>query len=136
MTELFKSITTSQYIAALTTLEQSIDRCDDDTWAAEHIDGTVSQVVNHTLFYTDLYRGLASRYPEFKYDITLSSPNPETWAGGRGRVTDLIEKRVQPADVETTEAYLCGGRDMIEECKARLMAKGFPETAIHNENFY
>jgi Na+-transporting NADH:ubiquinone oxidoreductase subunit F len=88
------------------------------------------------LFYTDLYRGLAARYPEFKYDITLSSPNPENWAGRRGRVTDLVEERVQAADAETTEAYLCGGQDMIEECKARLMAKGFPETAIHHENFY
>lgn len=88
------------------------------------------------LFYTDLYRGLAARYPEFKYDIILSSPNPETWAGLRGRVTDLLEKRVVPADGDTTEAYICGGREMIEDCKARLMAKGFPETAIHHENFY
>ena len=55
MTELFKLLTISQYTAALRTLEQSIDACDDDTWAAEHIDGTVSQVVFHTLFYSDLY---------------------------------------------------------------------------------
>lgn len=88
------------------------------------------------LFYTDLYRGLAAKYPEFRYRVTLSSPNPEAWAGPRGRVTDLIEKHVTESDAETTEVYLCGGQQMIEDCKARLMAKGFPETALHHENFY
>ena len=88
------------------------------------------------LFYTDLYRGLSAKYPEFSYDITLSSPNPETWAGHRGRVTDLIEKLIQPADAQITEAYLCGGQQMIDDAKVRLMAKGFPEEAIHHENFY
>jgi NAD(P)H-flavin reductase/ferredoxin len=88
------------------------------------------------LFYTDLYRGLASRDPQFRYDITLSAPNPEAWAGRRGRVTDLLEATVQPGDAETTEVYLCGGQRMIEECKARLRAKGFPEDALHSENFF
>ena len=37
---------------------------------------------------------------------------------------------------ETTEVYICGGRRMIEDCKSRLSEKGFPETAIHHENFY
>ncbi len=88
------------------------------------------------LFYTDLYRGLSAKYPEFNYEITLSSPNPEKWAGHRGRVTDLIDRLVQPADSPITEAYLCGGQQMIEDAKARLMVKGFPEEAIHYENFY
>jgi ferredoxin-NADP reductase/ferredoxin len=88
------------------------------------------------MFYTDLYRGLAAHHPEFKYDITLSSPNPETWAGHRGRVTDLIDRLVSPDDAETTEVYLCGGRDMIEDSIARLLAVGFPNRAIHHENFY
>ena len=88
------------------------------------------------LFYTDLYRGLSARYPEFHYDITLSSPNPEKWAGHRGRVTDLIDKRVKPADPSNTEAYLCGGQQMIEDAKSYLMEKGFPEELIHHENFY
>lgn len=53
--ELYKQLATSQFLAALRTLQQSIDRCDESTWEAEHIDGTVSQVVFHTLFYADLY---------------------------------------------------------------------------------
>lgn len=88
------------------------------------------------LFYTDLYRGLAAKYPAFNYNIILSSPDPDSWAGLRGRVTDLIDKKVLSTHAETTEAYICGGRRMIEDCKARLVEKGLPETAIHHENFY
>jgi hypothetical protein len=55
MTELFKSLTKSQFLAALKTLNQSIENCNDEIWVAEHIDTTVNQVVFHTLFFTDLY---------------------------------------------------------------------------------
>jgi Na+-transporting NADH:ubiquinone oxidoreductase subunit F len=88
------------------------------------------------LFYTDLYRGLASRYPQFRYDITLSAPNPETWAGRQGRVTQVLEDVLRPGDAESTDVYLCGGQRMIEDCKARLREKGFPEESLHHENFF
>jgi ferredoxin-NADP reductase/ferredoxin len=88
------------------------------------------------LFYTDLLRGLAAHYPSFEYRITLSAPDPESWAGPRGRVTDLVDELVAPADAENTEVYLCGGRKMIEDCKKRLTGKGFPAGVLHHENFY
>jgi len=88
------------------------------------------------LFYTDLYRGLSSRYPEFRYDLTLSSPNPGTWAGRQGRVTQVLEEVVRRGDAEDAEVYLCGGQRMIEDCKARLKEKGFPEESLHHENFF
>ena len=55
MTDLFKSLIKSQFLAALNTLNQSIENCDDATWQAEHIDLKVNQVVFHTLYFTDLY---------------------------------------------------------------------------------
>lgn len=55
MIELYKSITINQFLAALQTLEQSIQRTPDEIWGADHIDGQVNQVVFHTLFFTDLY---------------------------------------------------------------------------------
>lgn len=55
MTELFKSITASQYVAALKTLEQSMESASDEIWAEDHIDTAVDQVVFHALFWTDLY---------------------------------------------------------------------------------
>ena len=45
MIDLYKSLTIGQFIAALETLNQSIERCDHETWIADHIDLSVSQVV-------------------------------------------------------------------------------------------
>lgn len=88
------------------------------------------------VFHTDLFRGLRAHYPEFSYEMTLSAPNPERWSGHRGRVTQLVEKLVSLADAQDTEAYLCGGQEMIQDCKEILLKKGFPASAIHHENFY
>lgn len=88
------------------------------------------------LFYTDLVRGLAAGYPAFDYELTLSAPDPQRWAGPRGRVTDLIERLVTPADADQTEVYLCGSQDMIRCAKALLVAKGFSLDVVHSENFY
>lgn len=87
------------------------------------------------LFYTDLYRGLKSVFPEFEYHIVLSAAT-KSWSGQRGRVTDLIDRLVKPQDANAAEVYLCGGRKMIEDCKNRLKAKGFAEDVLHHENFY
>lgn len=88
------------------------------------------------LFYTDLFRGLAAHYPGFEHWITLSQPDPERWAGPHGRVTDLIDRLVTAEDAARTEAYLCGGRPMIESCRRKLEALGFAADAIHYERFF
>jgi ferredoxin-NADP reductase/ferredoxin len=88
------------------------------------------------LFYLDLFRGLKAHYPEFSYETTLSSPNPERWSGHRGRVTDLVQKYVEYPETGDIEAYLCGGQEMIEDCKEQLLKIGFPAGSIHHENFY
>ncbi|HWO18913.1 MAG TPA: FAD-binding oxidoreductase [Kofleriaceae bacterium] len=88
------------------------------------------------LFYTDLLRGLEAHYPQFSYEITMSSPDAALWAGPRGRVTRLVEDRVAPGEAERTEAYLCGSRGMIEDVVSLLRGKGVPDAQIHFENFY
>jgi NAD(P)H-flavin reductase/ferredoxin len=89
------------------------------------------------LFYTDLLRGLKARYPEFRYRITLSAGAPDRWAGARGRVTDhLVEFVGGPERAARTEAYLCGGREMIEDVKRTLAREGVPPNRIFHENFY
>lgn len=88
------------------------------------------------LFYTDLFRGLSARYPELEAVVTLSAPDPDHWAGPRGRVTDLVREHVTAADAARTDAYLCGGRAMITSCKDLLVERGFSRDRIHHENFY
>ena len=88
------------------------------------------------LFYTDLFRGLKANYPEFEYDMILSSPNPKKWSGHNGRVTDLVEKNITEEDFINREVYICGGRKMLEDCKQILEEKKIPDTSIHFENFF
>ena len=88
------------------------------------------------LFYTDLLRGLEAHYPNFSYEITLSSPDPTQWAGQKGRVTRLLREALADTDAAASEAYLCGSRAMIEDASAVLRQKGFGAEHIHFENFY
>jgi len=88
------------------------------------------------LFYTDLLRGLEAHYPQFSYEIVLSSPDPALWAGAKGRVTQLVDARVSTDDAARTEAYLCGSRGMIGDVSAILRAKGVAPERIHFENFF
>ena len=68
--------------------------------------------------------------------IILSQPDPMGWRGLRGRVTDLIDERVSADEVSNTDAYLCGGRPMIEEAKRLLINKGMKVDHIRHENFF
>ena len=88
------------------------------------------------LFYTDLLRGLKAHYPGFEYRIILSRADPEAWSGPRGRVTDLIARHLAAKDAQDGEAYICGGRPMIESCTQDLLALGFAEDAIFYERFF
>jgi hypothetical protein len=51
----FLSIVHRQLVAAFETLEQTVSIADDKLWQEAHTDGSVDQVVFHTLFYADLY---------------------------------------------------------------------------------
>lgn len=88
------------------------------------------------LFYTDFLRGLEAHYPAFESHTILSSPDPTQWSGRRGRVTDLIDGLLTPAEAAVTEAYLCGSQAMIADAVRRLEHKGLAREHIHHENFY
>ncbi|MBI4818043.1 MAG: 2Fe-2S iron-sulfur cluster binding domain-containing protein [Deltaproteobacteria bacterium] len=88
------------------------------------------------LFYTDLFRGLAAHYPNFDHTIILSQPSAGGWTGPSGRVTDLLRDLIDPRDAAHTEAYICGGREMIEDSRAILESKGFSKEDIRFESFF
>ena len=58
------------------------------------------------------------------------------WRGLRGRVTDLIREQVSADQIANTDAYLCGGRPMIEEAKQLLINKGMQVEQIRHETFF
>lgn len=55
--ELFKTLALNQYQAALCTLEQCLRFCPASAWDDSDKDYPFSQVLFHTLFYTDYYLG-------------------------------------------------------------------------------
>jgi NAD(P)H-flavin reductase len=88
------------------------------------------------LFYAKLLSDLRESHPWFEPTIILSQPDPEGWSGLRGRVTDLINEQVSADQVANTDAYLCGGRPMIEEAKQLLINKGMHVDHIRHETFF
>jgi NAD(P)H-flavin reductase len=88
------------------------------------------------LFYTKLLSDLRESHPWFEPTIILSQPDPMGWHGLRGRVTDLINEQVSADQVSNTDAYLCGGRPMIEEAKRLLIYKGMEVDHIRHETFF
>jgi hypothetical protein len=57
----------NQMMAALATLHQCIQHCSDDEWQKSHNDAPFSQVLFHTLFYTDFY--LSPNEREFRLQL-------------------------------------------------------------------
>jgi len=57
MTDTMKGLIISQMTATLDTLNYCIETCPDSEWQKAHKDAPFSQVVFHTLFYTDFYLG-------------------------------------------------------------------------------
>jgi hypothetical protein len=58
MLETVKQLFANQYHAALCTLNLCIDRCPDDRWHERVANWKFSNLVFHTLFFTDVYLGL------------------------------------------------------------------------------
>ncbi len=70
----------------------------------------------------------------FTYIPTLSrEAEDSSWEGERGRVTDLIKKRIP--ENAPLEVYICGNADMVESCLALLKEKGIPESQIYFDKF-
>lgn len=88
------------------------------------------------IFYPDHFQRMHVFFPNFEPTVILSQPDGEPWRGLRGRVTDLICRRVTEEDAYRTEAYFCGGGSMINDVKSLLLGKGIGASHVHHENFF
>lgn len=84
------------------------------------------------IFYQDHFDKLSKENPNFKFQITLSQAE-EGWSGNQGRVTELLNKL--ELDTINTEAYICGLKEMVDDVKTLLIAKGFSEKNINFEKY-
>ena len=64
------------------------------------------------------FRELSRRHPNFRFEPTLSLPEP-SWTGLRGRVQEHLGELVQNLPARTA-VYVCGKTAMVESCRERL----------------
>ena len=85
------------------------------------------------LFWLDEWETLSAKYPSFHYFISLSKPE-DSWTGLEGRITQHIFNQEQ--NLNESEFYLCGSREMIADIRKRLINAGVLEVQIFTETFF
>ncbi len=85
------------------------------------------------IFYKNLFDSIATKYSNFKYSIAVSRPEDESFTGFVGRVTDYL--RAQNLDANSTEVYICGLKEMVDEVNNIMIEKGLSKESIHFERF-
>lgn len=85
------------------------------------------------LFWQEELEDLAKRYPNFHPVTTLSKPG-DAWTGEKGRVTDQVVGKT--SELQSSEYYLCGIRQMIVDMRRLLTENGVPPEHIFTEAFF
>lgn len=83
------------------------------------------------VYWQDELARVSERLPNFSHVTTLSRPS-EAWAGTSGRVTSLVDTRVD--SVANLEVFVCGSSGMIAEVTAIVRKKGI--CPIRREQYY
>jgi Na+-transporting NADH:ubiquinone oxidoreductase subunit F len=87
------------------------------------------------LFFTEEFKELERKYPNFKYIPALSEPKPQDkWDGEVGFITQVTEKYIHELG-EKKEAYLCGPPPMIDAAAVVLTHNGVKEEDIFYDKF-
>lgn len=79
------------------------------------------------------FETLANHHPNLHFTLTLSQPS-DAWKGSQGRVTTILSR--QSFNPATTDVYMCGGKDMIDDVRAFFLQKGFEPTHLYFEQFF
>jgi MocE subfamily Rieske [2Fe-2S] domain protein len=90
------------------------------------------------LFYDDYFRDLATRHPNFRFELALSSPLPEDdWTGHAGLVHEVVlEHHLKDhPNVRAVEFYLCGPPKMVRACCRILEELGVAPGQIAFDEF-
>ena len=90
------------------------------------------------LFYVEDFRDIESKFPNFKFNIALSEPQPEdNWTGYKGFIHQvLLENYLKNHDDPTEiEYYLCGPPPMIAAVNKMLFNLGVEKDMIAYDEF-
>ncbi|MBX2820763.1 MAG: NADH:ubiquinone reductase (Na(+)-transporting) subunit F [Rhodothermaceae bacterium] len=90
------------------------------------------------LFYTDHFRDIEEKFPNFSYHIGLSEPLPEdNWEGPVGFIHQVVldEYLSKHPEPEEIEYYLCGPPLMLKAVMNMLDELGVPDSNIAFDDF-
>lgn len=86
------------------------------------------------LYFMDILSRLEKEHAWFSFIPCLSrEPEGSDWQGERGRVTEIVRRRI--SDAAENEAYLCGPPGMIQECIRVLTSLGMVPEKIFYDAF-
>ena len=86
----------------------------------------------HSLLYHDELQALADRNPDFIYQPTLTRP-PEDWTGKTGRVQQHTFDAL--GDRHDMDIYICGMKEMVDDLRTQLKARGYDRKRIIYEKY-
>lgn len=91
----------------------------------------------HGLLYREEMEGLLREYPTFRFLPTITRPT-ETWKGRTGRVQAHLDEALAirtPEDQSTIDVYVCGLKEMVDDVRRELKARGFDRKQIIYEKY-
>jgi Na+-transporting NADH:ubiquinone oxidoreductase subunit F len=90
------------------------------------------------IFYEEEFRSIEKQFPNFKFNIALSEPNPDdNWKGYTGFIHQVVynEYLSKQEDPEDIEYYLCGPPMMNDAVLKLLYNLGVPDDMIAFDDF-
>lgn len=89
------------------------------------------------LLYRDELEQLERDYPTFRFMPTITRPT-DTWQGRSGRVHVHIDEALAlhtPDEIANVDVYICGLKEMVDEVRKDLKARGFDRKQIIFEKY-
>lgn len=90
------------------------------------------------IFYEEHFREIEKKFPNFKFNIALSEPDPEdNWSGYTGFIHQVVQdeylsKHEEPEEIEY---YLCGPPMMNDAVQKMLYDLGVPDEMVDFDDF-
>jgi ferredoxin-NADP reductase len=89
------------------------------------------------LLYREEFEALEQRYPSFRFMPTVTRPSDE-WRGRTGRVQLHLDEALAirtPDEAANIDVYICGLREMVDDVRRDLKARGFDRKQIIYEKY-
>lgn len=90
----------------------------------------------HGLLYRSEFEELAAQHPRFTLLMTTTRPDAD-WTGRTGRVQAHLDEALNLTsyDRDTLDVYICGLKEMVDDLRKELKARGFDRKQIIYEKY-